>query len=101
MHRPRGRGIGADGDVRALEGWAGPVVTPERGVRVVDGLHEPEASHLLTLEAVAGRAAIDRGYEEAVHGRHLWHEFGGGPLLLSWERAGETPHAMHCSSNQQ
>ncbi|WCN00581.1 S-adenosylmethionine:tRNA ribosyltransferase-isomerase [Streptomyces sp. M92] len=78
----------ADGDgvVRARAGWTGLVVTPERGVRVVDGLltglHEPEASHLLMLEAVAGRAAIDRGYEAAVRGRYLWHEFGDVHLLL-------------------
>ncbi|MEU9591818.1 S-adenosylmethionine:tRNA ribosyltransferase-isomerase [Streptomyces sp. NPDC048219] len=77
---------GADGVVRAREGWTDLVVTPERGVRVVDGLltglHEPEASHLLMLEAVAGRAAVDRGYEEAVRGRYLWHEFGDVHLLL-------------------
>ncbi|MET9775865.1 S-adenosylmethionine:tRNA ribosyltransferase-isomerase [Streptomyces sp. NPDC006367] len=83
----------ADGVVRAREGWTGLVVTPERGVRVVDGLltglHEPEASHLLMLEAVAGRAAVDRGYEEAVRGRYLWHEFGDVHLLLPWESPGK------------
>ncbi len=77
---------GADGVVRARAGWTDLVVTPERGVRVVDGLltglHEPEASHLLMLEAVAGRAAIERGYEAAVRGRYLWHEFGDVHLLL-------------------
>ncbi|GAA5000795.1 S-adenosylmethionine:tRNA ribosyltransferase-isomerase [Streptomyces hyderabadensis] len=77
---------GPDGVVRARAGWTGLVVTPERGVRVVQGLltglHEPEASHLLMLEAVAGRAAIDRGYEAAVRGRYLWHEFGDVHLLL-------------------
>ncbi|CAL9405771.1 S-adenosylmethionine:tRNA ribosyltransferase-isomerase [Streptomyces sp. enrichment culture] len=77
---------GADGVVRAAAGWTDLVVTPERGVRVVDGLltglHEPEASHLLMLEAVAGRAAIVRGYEAAVRGRYLWHEFGDVHLLL-------------------
>ncbi|MFD5654110.1 S-adenosylmethionine:tRNA ribosyltransferase-isomerase [Streptomyces sp. NPDC127039] len=77
---------GADGVVRARAGWTDLVVTPERGVRVVDGLltglHEPEASHLLMLEAVAGRAAIDRGYEAAVRRRYLWHEFGDVHLLL-------------------
>ncbi|MFI8489948.1 S-adenosylmethionine:tRNA ribosyltransferase-isomerase [Streptomyces rubrogriseus] len=77
---------GADGVVRARAGWTGLVVTPERGVRVVDGLltglHEPEASHLLMLEAVAGRAAMDRGYEAAVRRRYLWHEFGDVHLLL-------------------
>ena len=37
------------------QGWTELVVTPERGVRVVDGLltgwHEPESSHLAMLEA--------------------------------------------------
>ncbi len=52
---------GDDGVAQPLDGWTDLVITPERGVRVVDGLltgwHEPEASHLLMLEAVAGRAA--------------------------------------------
>ncbi|MPY62184.1 S-adenosylmethionine:tRNA ribosyltransferase-isomerase [Streptomyces spongiae] len=90
---------GPDGVVRPAEGWTGLVVTPERGVRVVDGLltglHEPEASHLLMLEAVAGRAAIGRAYEEALHGRYLWHEFGDVHLLLP----AEEPHTAHCCSN--
>ncbi|MDQ0778184.1 S-adenosylmethionine:tRNA ribosyltransferase-isomerase [Streptomyces aurantiacus] len=91
---------GPDGVVRAAEGWTGLVVTPERGVRVVDGLltglHEPEASHLLMLEAIAGRAAVDRGYEEALRGRYLWHEFGDVHLILPPD---ENPHTEHCSSN--
>ncbi|MDQ0747469.1 S-adenosylmethionine:tRNA ribosyltransferase-isomerase [Streptomyces africanus] len=78
--------VGADGVVRARAGWTDLVVTPERGVRVVDGLltglHEPEASHLLMLEAVAGREAIERGYEAALQGRYLWHEFGDVHLVL-------------------
>lgn len=90
---------GSDGVVRPREGWTDLVVTPERGVRVVDGLltglHEPEASHLLMLEAIAGRAAIGRAYEEAVGGLYLWHEFGDVHLILP-EKA---PHAEHCGSN--
>ncbi|MDX3671401.1 S-adenosylmethionine:tRNA ribosyltransferase-isomerase [Streptomyces europaeiscabiei] len=90
---------GSDGVVRAREGWTGLVVTPERGVRGVDGLltglHEPEASHLLMLEAVGGRAAIDRAYQEAVGGRYLWHEFGDVHLVLPPEE----PHGERCDSN--
>ncbi|MET9832533.1 S-adenosylmethionine:tRNA ribosyltransferase-isomerase [Streptomyces sp. NPDC006385] len=86
----------AEGVVHAREGWTDLVVTPERGVRVVDGLltglHEPEASHLLMLEAVGGRAAIDRGYEAALRGLYLWHEFGDVHLLLPTE----SPHTAHC-----
>ncbi|MFF3210232.1 S-adenosylmethionine:tRNA ribosyltransferase-isomerase [Streptomyces sp. NPDC002886] len=78
--------VGGDGAVRAAGGWTGLVVTPERGVRVVDGLltglHEPEASHLLMLEAVAGREAVLRGYASAVANLCLWHEFGDVHLLL-------------------
>ncbi|MFE7272837.1 S-adenosylmethionine:tRNA ribosyltransferase-isomerase [Streptomyces sp. NPDC057623] len=91
--------VGADGAVGACEGWTDLVVTPERGVRVVDGLltglHEPEASHLLMLEAVAGRAAVDRGYEAALRGLYLWHEFGDVHLILPTE----SPHSEHCASN--
>ncbi|MBV1935097.1 S-adenosylmethionine:tRNA ribosyltransferase-isomerase [Streptomyces sp. BV286] len=90
---------GTDGVVRAAEGWTGLVVTPERGVRVVDGLltglHEPEASHLLMLEAIAGGVAVDRGYDEALRERYLWHEFGDVHLILPEE----DPHTEHCSSN--
>lgn len=82
--------------VRAAAGWTGLVVTPERGVRVVDGLltglHEPEASHLLMLEAVAGRPALRRAYAEAVRERYLWHEFGDVHLILPEEE----PHRAHC-----
>ncbi|MFJ4563444.1 S-adenosylmethionine:tRNA ribosyltransferase-isomerase [Streptomyces caelestis] len=78
--------VGADGVVRARAGWTDLVVTPQRGVRVVDGLltglHEPEASHLLMLEAVAGREAIEQGYDAALQGRYLWHEFGDVHLVL-------------------
>jgi len=90
---------GDDGVVRARAGWTDLVVTSERGVRVVDGLltglHEPEASHLLMLEAVAGRAAVDRSYEEALRGLYLWHEFGDVHLILPEEG----PHAARCSRN--
>ncbi|MFF3755198.1 S-adenosylmethionine:tRNA ribosyltransferase-isomerase [Streptomyces sp. NPDC002018] len=87
---------GADGVVRAASGWTDLVVTPRRGVRAVDGLltglHEPEASHLLMLEAIAGRAALERGYQEAVDRLYLWHEFGDVHLVLPDENA----HPSHC-----
>ncbi|MET8945545.1 S-adenosylmethionine:tRNA ribosyltransferase-isomerase [Streptomyces sp. NPDC004542] len=90
---------GPDGTVRAARGWTDLVVTPARGVRVVEGLltglHEPQASHLLMLEAVAGRAAVDRGYAEALRGRYLWHEFGDVHLILPEEG----PHTEDCFSN--
>jgi S-adenosylmethionine:tRNA ribosyltransferase-isomerase len=74
------------GRIRAADGWTDLVITPERGVHVVDGLltgwHEPRASHLLMLEAVAGRPLLDLCYAEAIAGGYLWHEFGDVNLLL-------------------
>ena len=68
------------------EGWAETIVTPERGVRVVDGLltgwHEPRASHLLILEAIAGRAMLETAYRAALDRGYLWHEFGDLHLIL-------------------
>ena len=80
--------------VRALEsawegpaqGWTDLVVTPERGVRVVDGLltgfHEPRASHLDMLAAIAGIPLLERCYAAALDAGYLWHEFGDVNLLL-------------------
>jgi S-adenosylmethionine:tRNA ribosyltransferase-isomerase len=76
----------ARGRIRAADGWTDLVITPERGVHVVDGLltgwHEPRASHLLMLAAVAGRPLLDLCYAEAIAGGYLWHEFGDVNLLL-------------------
>jgi S-adenosylmethionine:tRNA ribosyltransferase-isomerase len=79
--------VGDDGMVRPLDGWTDVVITPERGVHAIDGLitgwHEPEASHLLMLEAVAGRELLDRSYEASLAQGYLWHEFGDLHLILS------------------
>jgi S-adenosylmethionine:tRNA ribosyltransferase-isomerase len=78
--------VGPAGKVRAADGWTDLIITPERGVRAVDGLltgwHEPRASHLLMLEAVAGRPLLDLCYAEAIREQYLWHEFGDVNLLL-------------------
>ena len=72
--------------MRPASGWTDLTITPERGVRAVDGLltgwHEPEASHLLLLEAVAGRPLVERSYAAAVALGYRWHEFGDAHLLL-------------------
>jgi S-adenosylmethionine:tRNA ribosyltransferase-isomerase len=74
------------GVVSSFDGWTDLVITPERGVRAVDGLltgwHEPEASHLLMLEAVADRELLRRSYDAGLAGGYLWHEFGDVHLIL-------------------
>jgi S-adenosylmethionine:tRNA ribosyltransferase-isomerase len=68
------------------EGWTHLVVTPDRPLTAVDGLitgwHEPEASHLQLLEAVAGPELLRRSYEQALEHDYLWHEFGDSHLIL-------------------
>jgi S-adenosylmethionine:tRNA ribosyltransferase-isomerase len=75
-----------DGSVHAFDGWTDTVITPERGVYAVDGLltgwHEPEASHLLMLEAVAGRELLERSYAASLAEGYRWHEFGDVHLIL-------------------
>jgi S-adenosylmethionine:tRNA ribosyltransferase-isomerase len=75
-----------DGTVCGCDGWSGLVVTPERGLWIVDGLitgwHEPDASHLQLLEAAAGDELLRRCYDEALAAGYLWHEFGDSHLIL-------------------
>ncbi|WP_308257498.1 S-adenosylmethionine:tRNA ribosyltransferase-isomerase [Pseudonocardia lacus] len=77
----------AEGRVRPGSGWTDLVLGPDRPARVVDGLvtgwHEPQASHLLLLQAVAGAELVDRAYAAAVGRGYLWHEFGDSCLLLA------------------
>jgi S-adenosylmethionine:tRNA ribosyltransferase-isomerase len=74
------------GTVVARDGWTERVVMPAEPPRVVTGLvtgwHDPAASHLLLVEAVAGRELAQRAYEAAVAEGYLWHEFGDAALLL-------------------
>jgi len=74
------------GRVTAAAGWTSHVVTPETGVRAVDGLltglHEPRSSHLRMLAAFAGPELLSRCYQAAIDAGYLWHEFGDVHLLL-------------------
>ena len=78
--------VDANGDVVGSRGWTDLVISPDRGVRVVDGLltglHEPRASHLAMLEAIAGRETIEKAYAVALEREYLWHEFGDVHLIV-------------------
>ena len=74
------------GESSAFDGWTDLVITPERGVRVVDGLvtgwHEPVSSHLMMLEAMIGRDLLEDSYNAALVLGYQWHEFGDSHLIL-------------------
>ncbi len=74
-----------DGRAIASQGWTDLIVTPERGVRLTDGiltgLHEPAATHLDMLRAYASDDALRAAYDEALAHRYLWHEFGDVHLI--------------------
>ncbi|SEF36912.1 S-adenosylmethionine:tRNA ribosyltransferase-isomerase [Amycolatopsis pretoriensis] len=80
------RALESAAQLGTASGWTNLVLGPERPARVVDGivtgLHAPDASHLLLLEAVAGRELVQRAYDAAVERKYLWHEFGDVSLLL-------------------
>jgi len=75
--------------VAPYDGWTSLVLSAARPARVVSGLltglHEPEASHLDLLEAVAERPLVDRAYADVTapdSPHYLWHEFGDSMLFL-------------------
>jgi S-adenosylmethionine:tRNA ribosyltransferase-isomerase len=78
--------VSPEGEASALDGWTDLVISPERGVRVVDGLitgwHEPVSSHLMMLEALIGRALLEDSYNAALVLGYKWHEFGDSHLIL-------------------
>ena len=77
---------GFDGRVSAAEDWTDRIITPQDGLRVVDGLltglHEPRSTHLALLEALAGAHHIRQTYRAAIEQGYLWHEFGDLHLIL-------------------
>jgi S-adenosylmethionine:tRNA ribosyltransferase-isomerase len=68
------------------EGWTRLIITPEQGLKaatgMLTGLHEPEASHLAMLQALAGLKHLEITYGEALAQGYLWHEFGDLHLIL-------------------
>src|SRR6266545_5056152 len=77
----------AEGTSHPGEGWTRLVITPRHGIRAVNGLltglHEPRATHLAMLEALAGLEHLKLTYAEALRERYLWHEFGDLHLILT------------------
>ncbi|MGH2437717.1 MAG: S-adenosylmethionine:tRNA ribosyltransferase-isomerase, partial [bacterium] len=78
--------VDAAGRLIASRRWTDLVITPQRGVKVIDGLltgfHEPKATHISMLEAIIGRDRLEQTYRSARERGYLWHEFGDLHLIL-------------------
>ncbi len=83
------------GQVRAARGFTRRYVHPAQGVHTIDGLlsglHDPMASHLAMLYAVAGEPLIREGYAAAIAAGYLWHEFGDSHLILPERKINHEP----------
>jgi S-adenosylmethionine:tRNA ribosyltransferase-isomerase len=78
---------GKSGTVSAASGWTSHIVDDSHPPRSVDalltGFHEPQASHLLMLEAFASHDFLSQAYDAALNANLLWHEFGDVHLILA------------------
>ena len=76
----------ADGTVSEGQGWTSLVVTPERGLRAIDGLltgwHESGSSHLELLGPRPVPSSSSAPTAAALAHGYLWHEFGDLHLIL-------------------
>jgi S-adenosylmethionine:tRNA ribosyltransferase-isomerase len=76
------------GHVHAAAGWTSLVLGSDRPARTVSGLltglHDPNASHLDLVEAVAGGSLVREAYAAAARAStpYLWHELGDTMLFL-------------------
>lgn len=81
---PDGAGDGP-ARIAPAAGFTRLLVHPGRPVTTVDGLitglHDPMASHLAMLHALAPAERVRGAYAEAVREGYLWHEFGDSHLL--------------------
>lgn len=72
--------------VHAQKGMTNLFITPKRGLKVIDGMltgmHEPKASHLLMMQALADVTHLSKCYEAAIAEQYQWHEFGDLHLIL-------------------
>ena len=72
--------------VRTVSGFTRLYIHPDLGIKAVGGLptgfHDPMATHLSMLYALAGEEMVRSAYREAVRSGYLWHEFGDSNLIL-------------------
>lgn len=77
----------SQGKVTAFNGKSELYILPGYQMKVIDGLltgfHEPEASHLYMLQALASKQHLRKAYKAAIQQGYYWHEFGDLHLILN------------------
>jgi S-adenosylmethionine:tRNA ribosyltransferase-isomerase len=75
-----------NGQVRAYHGHTNLFITPGYRFKVVDALitnfHLPRSTLILLVSAFAGKALIEKAYQEAIRQRYRFYSFGDAMLLL-------------------
>jgi S-adenosylmethionine:tRNA ribosyltransferase-isomerase len=75
------------GEVQAFRGHTDLFIGHDYQMQAVDGLitgfHEPEASHLHMLQALASERHLAKAYETAIAEGYFWHEFGDFHLIIA------------------
>jgi S-adenosylmethionine:tRNA ribosyltransferase-isomerase len=75
------------GLVTAFNGQSELYIQPGYKMKIIDGLltgfHEPEASHLYMLQALASKKHLRKAYEAAIQEGYYWHEFGDLHLIIA------------------
>jgi S-adenosylmethionine:tRNA ribosyltransferase-isomerase len=74
------------GQVRAYHGHTSLFITPGYRFKVVDALitnfHLPRSTLILLVSAFAGKALIEKAYQEAIRERYRFYSFGDAMLLI-------------------
>ncbi len=74
------------GCVIPMQGHTNLYIKPGYRPRAVNGLltgfHEPKASHLYMLQAIAGLEHLELAYSHALDQEYYWHQFGDLHLIL-------------------
>ena len=77
----------AQGQVKAFRGLTDLYIQANYDMKVANGLltgfHEPEASHLHMLQALASKRHLRLAYLSALQEQYYWHEFGDLHLILT------------------
>jgi S-adenosylmethionine:tRNA ribosyltransferase-isomerase len=77
---------GTDGLLRPYQGHTSLFIDESYHLKMTDalltGFHEPRASHLHMLQALAGIEHMELAYQAAIAADYYWHQFGDLHLIL-------------------